>query len=428
MTSTRRPRVAAIGLDDRQVASIEPLCGELRPAHSWDGYLLDYSWTETDVIVSSDLGGARVNSSVNLMTIGSTSLFWSDMYSLRTRPRPHFANTKALNTERELAVSPAYPRLYRPLSDELSKQLSRAAEPPDAIETSRKDCTALIETTSGRPVALRLDLPTRSSATDGRPSTPVALLLPAAADLVAWFRTFLCDVHESDPGRVPQLPPRLSQPSDWYTLKEKELADRISAIDAEIEGLTNERDQIHSELAAEGERADKGIRRAIWADGDELIAAVAKVLANLGFVVRDMDAELTEGEPKSEDLRLTREGVNGWEAMVEVKGYTSGTRTNDARQIREHRERYMLEEGRQPDLTLWVANPFRTMDPSSRPAPDRNVQDAAANVGAVHVLASDLYRQWTLVAAGSLDKETVVQSLVNADPGLWSPPVLGSDT
>ena len=111
-----------------------------------------------------------------------------------------------------------------------------------------------------------------------------------------------------------------------------------------------------------------------------------------------------------------------------MKGYTSGTRTNDARQIREHRERYMLEEGRQPDLTLWVANPFRTMDPSSRPAPDRNVQDAAANVGAVHVLASDLYRKWTLVAAGSLDKETVVQSLVNADPGLWTPPVTGSGT
>ena len=77
-----------------------------------------------------------------------------------------------------------------------------------------------------------------------------------------------------------------------------------------------------------------------------MIAAVGKVLADLGFAVRDMDAELTVGEPKREDLRLTRQGVDGWEAIVEVKGYTSGTKTNDARQIRQHRERYILEERR----------------------------------------------------------------------------------
>ena len=152
------------------------------------------------------------------------------------------------------------------------------------------------------------------------------------------------------------------------------MADRISEIDAEIEGLTNERDQLQTELTAEGESADRGIRRILWADSDELIAAVGKVLADLGFVVRDMDAELTEGELKREDLRLTREGVNGWEAMVEVKGYTSGTKTNDARQIREHREHYMREEVRQPDLTLWVANPFRMPTQPLRLQPPRRLR------------------------------------------------------
>ena len=135
-----------------------------------------------------------------------------------------------------------------------------------------------------------------------------------------------------------------------------------------------------------------------------------------------MDAELRQDEPKREDLRLALKGVPGWQAMVEVKGYTSGTRTNDARQIREHRDRYIGEEGRSPDLTLWISNPFRTMEPASRPAPDQNVKDAAEAIGAVHVLAPDLYRNWALVAAGSLDAETVVQSLVNANPGLWTPP------
>ena len=152
------------------------------------------------------------------------------------------------------------------------------------------------------------------------------------------------------------------------------------------------------------------------------------MLTGLGFKVRDMDAELSQDQQKREDLRLTRRDDPKWQAIVEVKGYPSGTRTNDIRQIREHRELYIKEKGRYPDLTVWLANSYRTTDPSSRPAPDQNVKDAAENIGAVHVLSSDLYRQWALVAAGSLDAETVVQSLVNADPGLWTPPAPSSGT
>ena len=427
MTTPRRPRVAAIGLNRNQLASLAPLCGELRPAGLLGGYLLDYSWTETDVLVAGDLGGAAVDSSVNLITVGPAGFHWSDSFGSGVGDRSHFVN-EAANTERELAVPPSCPDLYKPLATDLSSQLSQAAEPSAVFDTSRNDRTALIETTSGHPVALRLVLPMRSGSPDDEASTPIALLLPPAVDVAAWFRAFLSELHELDPARIPHAPPRLSQPSDWYTHQERGLADRIAEVDAELEGLKSERDQLQTELTAAGERADRGIRRALWADGDELIAAVGKVLADLGFAVRDMDAELAEGEPKREDLRLAQKDEPGWQAMVEVKGYSSGTKTNDNRQIREHRERYILEEGRLPDLTVWLANSYRRRDPSTRPAPDQNVKDAAVAVDAVHVLATDLYRQWALVATGSLDNETVVQSLVNADPGLWSPPVSGSDT
>ena len=119
-----------------------------------------------------------------------------------------------------------------------------------------------------------------------------------------------------------------------------------------------------------------------------------------------MDAERQEGEPKREDLRLTLAERSGWEALAEVKGYTRGTRTNDARQIREHRDHYIKEEGRPPALTLWVANPHRRMDPSSRPTPDSNVGETAATIEVVHVLTTDLYKLWTLVATGKLQKGT----------------------
>lgn len=428
MTSSRRPRVAVIGLNRPQVESISPLCGDLRSAESVKDYRERYSWTETDVVVASNLRAATVASGVSLMSIGTASFGWSDSFDVANLSFSHSAKTSVNNTERELATSAGCPDLYRPLAAELARLLGRATDPPSAIETTRSDQNALVETTSGRPVAMRLVLPTRSEEADNEASTPIALLLPAVADLAAWFRAFLFDLHESDPTRVPHAPPRLSQPADWFTPEEKDLADQILQINSEIERLTKERIQRETKLAAQGERADQGIRQILWADGDELVAAAGKVFSDLGFKVRDMDAELADGEPKREDLRLTLASEPGWQAMVEVKGYTSGTRTNDRRQIREHRERYIAEERRPPDLTVWLANPHRRMDPSSRPAPDQNVNGVADAVGAVHVLATDLYRQWALVAMGSLQAETVVQSLIKADPGLWTPPETGSGT
>ena len=419
MTTTSRPRVAAIGLDETQLASIAPLCGALRPADSLRDYLQNYSWTETDVLVSSALKSRSVDISVNLMTIGPSNFAWSDWYDLAVGQSQHYLGTDTRNTERELTVPPACPDTYKLLAADLSRQLDRSGEPPAVTATSHSCQTALIETTSGDPVALRLALPTLSSAADSGPSTPLALQLPEVSNLAAWFRAFLLDVHESDPDRVPQAPPRLIQPSDWYTPQEQDLAERISQIDSDIKRLSDERDQLETELAAEGERVDAGIRRILWTDGDDLVAAATEVLDDLGFKVRNMDADRSQGEPKREDLRLTLPDRPCWQAMVEVKGYTSGTRTNDARQIREHRERYIAEEGRLPDHTMWLANPFRTLDPSSRSAPDQNVKEAAANVGAAHVLVTDLYRQWAIVAAGRLEAESVVQSLVNAAPGLW---------
>lgn len=421
MPNPRRPRVAAIGLDDSQLASIAGLSGTLRPADTLSDYLADYPWTETDVMVSSGLKKPIVETSINLITIGTNDFYWSDWFRGKGGQRREYARTDAGNTERELRVSHACPDLYGTLAAELTRQLGQAGGPPSVISSSRKNRKALVETTSGHPVALRLDFPPRSTAAKGDSSRPMALLLPEVPNLAAWFRAFLVDIHASDPGRVPHAPPRLLRPSAWYTPQEKDLADRISRVKSYIERLTDERDQLRTKLAAEGERADNGIRRILWSDGDELVAASEQVLSDLGFEVRNMDAERSQGEPKREDLRLTLPDRPGWEALAEVKGYTSGTRTNDALQIRKFRERYIAEERRPPELTLWLANPFRTLDPSSRPAPDQNVKEAAANVGAVHVLATDLYRQWRLVAADRLGADTVVQGLVNAARALWTP-------
>ena len=303
----KRPRVAVIGLNEVQAASLEHLCETFRSARSVSGYLKRYSWKETDLTV----------------------------------------------------VGPGY----------------------------------------GLP----------------------------AADEISWFQAFLDDLHELHPGRVPQPSNRFSSPSAWYTPEEREWAQRIVEIQAEVERLQNEHEQAEAGFAAARERANAGIRRCLWADGDDLEEAIGDILKELGFKVRHMDSETKPGESKREDLRLTIPDRAGWEAIAEVKGYPAGTRTNDARQIREHRDRYFREDARQPDLTLWIANTYKSVeDPSARPSPGNDVGQRAADIGAVHVLAADLYRLWALVQAGSLEQAQALQHLIDAALGLWSPPA--SDT
>ena len=436
MTTAKRPRVAAIGLDSSQAASIASLCGEIRQADTVEAYTSEYNWTETDLVVSTVAHELLLPPDVNLMTVGPTSIKWTDTFGSFPNMHNYLLFTLPHNTERELAVTSECPDIYKPLAGELIRQLTSVPIPPTTILTIRDDPTPLIATTSGHPVALRIVLPPRSRPYQGESPRPIALILPETSNLLAWFRAFLIDLHQADPIRVPQAPPHIGQSSDWYSPGQRVLADRISQIDSEIDRLSEERSRLQAELAEEGQRADSGIRRVLWSDGDELVASAKEVFSGLNFAVRNMDEEKTQGEPKREDLRLALPGKAGWEAMVEVKGYTNGTRTNDSRQIREYRDRYFGEEGRQPDLTIWLSNPFRKRDPcglredgaavcSFRPPPETNVVEAAANIGAVYVLTTDLYRTWALVAAGKLNASTIVNSLVTATPGLWTPPAYG---
>ena len=431
MTEVRRPRVAAIGLDDSQVESIRPLCGVLRTAGNLDAY--SDAWTETDILVARDLSSLRVIGDVHLLTVGTTH--YGGRYVVRGREQyfTGIASTDSTNRERELSVPEACPLLYTELAGQLSKELASKQSAPPIIQVAEY-CEpyqeTLVETSSQHSVALRLrvvegDWP-------GRPAIPgvdfVALFLPTVPNLAEWFKAFLTDIHAFDSARVPQLPPRLSVPSDWYTPEESALAERIAEIDIESHRLAVERQRIKAELADESVKADVGIRRALIEDGDELVAAVSEILSDLGFKVRNVDAGLKLNEARREDLRLTLSEEPDWEAIVEVKGYPNGTKTNDARQIREHRERYRDEKGLFPDLTVWLANPFRRMDPSSRPVAGAQVEDAAAIIGAVHVLSIDLYKQWALAKSGELDAHDVVKSLTDAEPGLWRPPTQPLDT
>ena len=432
--------MAAIGLDDRQVEEIRPLCGTLRTACSPDTYTQGYSWSETDlaIVINHNIPSSRVN----VLAIGA-----GDPPEKSGKARKIAPKFIRYGNERETRVMSACEEencpanFYLPLAAELSKQLHRADKhvpvvpshmrstavpqhmrtglgPPHTSSTDTCSTHTLIESTSGQPVAIRR----RSTRPFGRPSS-IAVLLPAGiSNLTAWFRVFLGDVHNLDASRVPDPPPRLLAPADWYTPEERQLANRIAETANTIDRLQAEKERLDAALVSATDQADRGRRRVLWASGGELEAAVQELLTDLGFQVRAMDAELEPNDVRREDLRLTHKDYPGWEAIVEVKGYTKGTKTSDTRQIREHREHYIVEERRPPDLTLWITNPYRNADPSSRPIPDRQVKDSAKNVGAVHMLASDLYRAWALAVGCRQKLGKAVEAMVAATPGCWATP------
>lgn len=272
--AAKRPRVAAISLDDAQVESIRSLCGTLEARNRWNEYLSQHETTETDIAVST-----------------------------------------------------------RPPCDDVGPK--------------------------------------------------ILLILPPVDNLVGWFHAFLRDVHSNDDAAVPQRPLRLADPTEWYTPDERDTARSIQKIDAKVEKLQQDRDEFKAELEALGHQADQGIRRAVLEDGNELVDAVQRILEDLGLRVTNMDDRTPKGEAKNEDLRLTHPEKAGWEAIAEIKGYTGGTKTNEAEQVRRHREQYILDHNRAPNLTLWITNAHKSIDPSARPLPDSNVDDKAKIAGAI---------------------------------------------
>ena len=438
--TTKRPRVAAIGLNQAQIESIAPMCGALWEESSVQSYLQRFDWTETDITILGDDVVPPASVRGHVLAISPRTFNWvGDSLRLLRNARPLTSPTVRSNAgsllvvgnnnEREVSIPATCLPRYGDLAKELARHLGRLGEPFPSLRPRGfpQGCAStLVETTSGRPVALRFTIGNQPD--DSEVPAAIILALPTEATLAAWFRAFLADVYESDPIRVPQPPPRIDDSWKWHTPGERALATRIAEIEREVRDLETEHNDVKVKLAAATQSADGGIRRCIWADGDDLVAAVGEILTSLGFVVRDMDAGRGSGEPKREDLRLSLAGRSGWEAIAEVKGYTGGTKTSDSRQIREHRDRYADEVGHVPHQTFWIANAHRTLEPSTRPAPDSHVNDTAATLGALHVLATDLYMLWTRVARGELQREQASQLLIDAIPGLWltDPPSPGT--
>ena len=309
---TSRPRVAAIGLNEDQVVSIEPLCGTLRTADSVGEYVKGFNWTETDIVIGVDLMSEEVGDDVHVVAItprswtyySGTHLFrgWAGGGGGNVRPVALSMDTDGSNTEREVSVPEGCSGFYMDLAHDLRKRLRRSGEPPATLSLSGavdKEEEHLVETTSGHPVAVLCTRPYQSREEeklgeaqegDQKPHF-VVLALPQVDNLSEWFRAFLSDVHHIDRTRVPHAPPRLLKPEDWYTPEENALAQQIADVRSRITRLEGDLEQLNVDLKSETKAADAGIRRVLSADGDELEAGVGELLTRCGFKVEYMDTQ-----------------------------------------------------------------------------------------------------------------------------------------
>ncbi|MYF81587.1 MAG: hypothetical protein F4177_07480 [Chloroflexi bacterium] len=414
-------------MSESQLAEIRPHCGDLRPAQSVSAYLSRFSWTETDIVVAGGLNQTEIDAGVNVLTIGPMSL------GLRQRKGKHPAEPfrervrmDMQNRERGVGVVFGCPPMYSGPAELLAKQLRALDEPPPTVtvtDAGERLRQPIVETSGGCPVALRLHWAGRvwGGSQAGPTVDVVALHLPSQAGLLPWFRAFLTDIGEFDPERVPAPPSLLSEPSHWYTPKQDQLAREIDEVERERGRLESQQQRLEEELASEGRRADETVLRTICEDGDELVDAVGEMLEEIGFAVQRMDDAKPPHEAKHEDLRLRLASRLDWEAIVEVKGYTKGIRAKDAQQVRMHRERYNRDTGREPSLTIWLVNPWREMEPSDRPSPDKQIDESAEIVGAVCLHTTDLYLLWKSLKTGDSSLDEIVRRLVEAEAGLWRP-------
>ena len=252
---TSRPRVAAIGLNEDQVVSIEPLCGTLRAADSVGEYVKEFSCTETDIVIGTGLEGKVVGGKVHVVAIEPRS--WTYYQGFRfvrplgrggrqSTPVSLTIDTNEDNTEREVSVPETYSGYYKDLARDLKQRLRRSRQTPATLSLfGRVVKEHLVETTSGHPVAVRCirlegsrENEGRGDALDGDQKPHfVVLALPQVDNLSEWFRVFLADIHQVDRTRVPYAPPRILKPDAWHTPEENALALQMADVRSRITRL-----------------------------------------------------------------------------------------------------------------------------------------------------------------------------------------------
>jgi hypothetical protein len=254
----------------------------------------------------------------------------------------------------------------------------------------------------------------------------VAWLPQPIFNRIAWVELIVTEWAQSDRIRFPDFGDWTKLP-EWLVPKEEELAQKVSALENKkqetIRQIEEDIGKLQSDLTQTTLDANKGVRRLLTAQGDELVEEVADILTKIGFKVQPMDKELDDNTLRREDLRLKdpSEQEQAWEAIVEVRGYrrSAGT-TADLLRLDRFAELYQRETGRWPDKRVYVVNGQLELQPSQRQEPLASASEdleVFAEKDGVLISTIDLFR--IAQKLQQLDRDIIRESIKRAK-GRWT--------
>lgn len=242
-------------------------------------------------------------------------------------------------------------------------------------------------------------------------------LLPHdVADLIPWLRAALREWHLLDLKHFPGQPGWAEEPT-WQTPIEADLALQIQDFEKGVElAMANfavERSELHGRLEAASRAADRYERALLTTQSDDLVVAVLQVLFELGFQVEDSDALAANGD-HVQDIIVRDLADPEWVALVEVKGYTKGARTEAFSQFNRFSMRFVLKYQKAPNALWYVVNQFLARDPGERQQVLHGKEEdiaAFADQGGLVIDTVELFRLLMMVRRADIEPQTARAAL-----------------
>jgi hypothetical protein len=235
---------------------------------------------------------------------------------------------------------------------------------------------------------------------------------------MAWITAAINEWHKIAPKVFPQTADWTSHALAWLTPDEIQAAIAFREASAARKESEVRADAAWEAFASARQAATKGMWRLLTEGGEPLEEAITAALRDLGFTVRVMDGEWPKGQ-RFEDLRVTCGERDGWEAIVEIKGYTRsrGKAEDITNLVARFGKNFRRMEKRDPSAYWYIVNHDLATHPEERKpileGSDFDLATLADNDG-LAIDSVDLYRLWLDSRMGRIGLEEARAELVAA--------------
>lgn len=436
MTIRPRPRCLIWGFSYKQQEEIGALFAESKVILSLD----DVHQADWDLLIAHGVDVANADPHLFVIAFGGLvigGIKAGGVLIARGYQYPDEATSGAVSHARDFDAFTTTPPLFDAL---VSSDLIPLVKQEDAhsaliayTQTGDKLSEPSLAVPAVTPLLVGSDGAIIAAVLDRSPKSKCLTLPPDASR--AWITAAINEWHKLAPKIFPETTDWTSGAYDWITPDEIDAG--LAAIDADrVKEAAEAKAKVAWEVFwAAREVAASGIFRLLTGTGTPLEEAVSAALRDLGFMVREMDAEWPEGQ-RFEDLRVTCNELPDWEAIVEIKGYSKsrGHAEDITNLVARFGKNYRRMQKRDPSAYWYVVNHDFATHPEQRKSVlegnEFDIETLALDDG-LAIDTVDLYRLWHNVKRGRVTPEAARAKLVGSKGRFshdWAPATKKTDT